>query len=448
MSLQDDYRQKVTTPQAAAALVRSGDVVDYGFFNGKPVLCDMALAARAAELRDVNVYAAVTLPPVPEVAKNPRVFTYNDFQYSKLTRMIAAQNPRVFYNPIIYHHAPDVLRDGVGPDRRIGFYRVCPMDAHGFFNVGPQNSETRAKMERDEIVVLEVAPGMPVCPGGAGESVHLSEVDFVVEAPPDHGVFPMPAEEATEAEKAIAGHLLRHITDGAVVQLGIGGLPNQVGKLIAESDLKDLGGHTEMFCDAYVDMIESGRMNGRRKAFDRGRVAYTFALGSQRMYDFLHENPAAASYPVEYTNDPRVIGRHDAFISIVSALEADLFGQINAESLGPRQISGNGGMWDFVWGAQWSKGGKSFICLTSTFTDAKGEVRSRIVPSFAPGSIVTIPRQMVDYVVTEYGAVRLNTMPTWMRAEALISIAHPDFREDLVKAAAGFGIWRGSNKKG
>ena len=322
------------------------------------------------------------------------------------------------------------------------------MDAHGFFNVGPQNSETRAKMERDEIVVLEVAPGMPVCPGGAGESVHLSEVDFVVEAPPDHGVFPMPAEEATEAEKAIAGHLLRHITDGAVVQLGIGGLPNQVGKLIAESDLKDLGGHTEMFCDAYVDMIESGRMNGRRKAFDRGRVVYTFALGSQRMYDFLHENPAAASYPVEYTNDPRVIGRHDAFISIVSALEADLFGQINAESLGPRQISGNGGMWDFVWGAQWSKGGKSFICLTSTFTDAKGEVRSRIVPSFAPGSIVTIPRQMVDYVVTEYGAVRLNTMPTWMRAEALISIAHPDFREDLVKAAAGFGIWRGSNKKG
>ncbi|MGC8724145.1 MAG: acetyl-CoA hydrolase/transferase family protein [Acidobacteriota bacterium] len=447
MALQQEYQRKLVSAQEAVKVVGSGDIVDYGFFNGKPVLCDQALAARGGELRDVQVYAAVTLPPVPEVAKNPMVFSYHDFQYSKLTRMIAAKNPRVFYNPIIYHHAPDMLRSGIGPSRRAGFYRVCPMDAHGYFNLGPQNSETRAKMERDEIVVLEVAPAMPVCPGGAGESVHLSEVDFVVEAPADHGAFPMPTEEATPAEKAIAEHLVRHITDGAVIQLGIGGLPNQVGKLIAESDLKDLGGHTEMFCDAYVDMIESGRLNGRRKSFDRGRVAYTFALGSQRMYEFLHQNPAAASYPVEYTNDPRVIARHPRFISIVSALEVDLFGQVNAESHGARQISGNGGMWDFVWGAQWSEGGKSFICLTSTFTDHSGQTHSRIVPSFAPGSIVTVPRQMVDYVVTEYGAARLNSLPTWMRAEALIGLAHPDFREELVREAARFGIWRQSNKR-
>lgn len=442
-----EYEAKLKTPAEAAALVKPGDVVDYGFFNGKPVLCDAALAARASELAGVEIYAAVTLPPVPEVAKHPRSFTYNDFQYSRLTRMIAAQNPMVFYNPVIYHLAPHQLDAGFGPRRAVGYYRVAPMDAHGYFNLGPQNSETRTKMRRDDVVVVEVAPGMPVCPGGADESVHISEVDVIVQAPQGHGAFPMPAEEASPEEIRIAERILPHIQDGSVLQLGIGGLPNQIGKMIAQSDLKDLGGHTEMFCDAYVDILESGRMSGQRKAFDRGRVAYTFAIGSQRMYDFLHQNPAAASYPVHYTNDPRVIAGHDNFVSVCSALEVDLYGQVNAESAGFRQISGNGGMFDFVLGAQWSKGGKSFICLTSTYRDSKGGFHSTLKPTFEPGTITTIPRQLVDFLVTEHGCVRVATMPTWQRAEAIISLAHPDFRQELVKAAAQQGIWRPSNKK-
>lgn len=447
MAYETEYREKRRKPEEVAALVKPGDVVDYGFFNGKPVLCDAALAARAAELSGVEIYAAVTLPPVPEVAKHPRSFTYNDFQYSKVTRMIAAQNPMVFYNPIIYHLAPSQLDAGLGPRRAIGFYRVAPMDRHGFFNLGPQNSETRTKMKRDEIVVVEVTPGMPVCLGGADEAVHISEVDYIVEAPEGHGAFPMPAEEASPEEIRIAEHILPHIQDGSVLQLGIGALPNQIGKMVAQSDLRDLGGHTEMFCDAYVDILESGRMSGMKKAFDRGRVAYTFAIGTQRMYEFLNGNPAAASYPVHYTNDPRVIARHDRFVSVCSALEVDLYGQVNAESALFRQISGNGGMFDFVLGAQWSRGGKSFICLTSTYTDGEGKLRSRILPNFQPGTIVTIPRQMVDFLVTEYGCVRLATMPTWQRAEAIVSLAHPDFREGLIQAAARQGIWRPSNKK-
>lgn len=448
MAHEAEYQQKLRTPAEAVKVVQSGDVVDYGFFNGKPVACDQALAARAGELSDVQIYAAVSLPPVPAVVMAPQSFSYHDFQYSQLTRMIAKQNPMCFYVPILYHLAPDLLRSGAGPNRRVGIYQTCAMDAHGWFNLGPQNSEARAKVARDEIVIVEANPNMPVCLGGAEESIHISEVDMVVEAPAGQKPFAMAGGEASEAEKRIAESVMGFITDGAVVQLGIGSLPNQIGRLIAASDLKDLGGHTEMFCDAYVDMVESGRMNGAKKAFDRNRVAYTFAIGSERTYEFLHQNPACASYPVHYTNDPRVIAGHDNFVSICNAVQVDLYSQVNAESNGFRQISGNGGMWDFVLGSQWSKGGKSLICLTSTYTDGKGQRRSRIVPAFEPGSITTIPRQMVDYLITEHGVARMHGQPTWQRAEQIVGLAHPDYRDDLIAAAAKQGIWRRSNKKG
>jgi acyl-CoA hydrolase len=194
-------------------------------------------------------------------------------------------------------------------------------------------------------------------------------------------------------------------------------------------------------------MIESGRMNGKMKKFDKNRVPYTFALGSKRLYDFIDNNPAAASYPASYTNDPKVISELDDFISINNALQVDLYSQVNAESLGTTQVSGNGGMWDFVIGAQWSKNGKSFICLTSTFKDSNGNDQSRILPVFEPGSIVTIPRHQTDYIVTEFGAVQVRAQSTWKRAELVISIAHPDFREDLIKEAEKMKIWRNSNKK-
>lgn len=448
MGFETEYRAKLRSAAQAVQVVKSGDVVDYGFFNGKPVACDQTLAARSDELSDVHVYTAVSLPPVPEVLGSPQAFIYFDMQYSHLTRLVAKQNPRVFYLPIIYHMAPRLMREQAGTKRDVGIYRVCPMDQHGYFNLGPQNSEARARMSVDRVVILEVNQNLPVCLGGAEESVHISEVDMVVEAPPDQKPFYSQASPAGPEEEVIAAELMPFIHDGSCVQLGIGSLPDHVGRLIAQSDLKDLGGHTEMFCDSYVQMIESGRMTGARKNFDRGRVAYTFAIGSQRTYDFLDRNPAAASYPVDYTNDPRVIARQDNFISICNAVQVDLYSQVNAESYGSHQLSGNGGLWDFVLGAQWSQGGKSFICLTSTFTDHQGERHSRIVPTFRPGSITTIPRQMVDYLVTEYGVARMHGLSTWKRAEALIGLAHPDYREELTHAACQLGIWCQSNKRG
>jgi acyl-CoA hydrolase len=239
---------------------------------------------------------------------------------------------------------------------------------------------------------------------------------------------------------------MNFVHDGSCIQLGIGGMPNAVGKAIASSDLKNLGGHTEMFVDAYVDMMESGRMNNMNKQIDRYRTAYTFAIGSHRLYEFMDNNPMLASYPVDYTNDPRVIARLDNFMSINNAVQVDLYSQVNGESMGKTQISGNGGMWDFVIGSQWSRGGASFICLTSTFKDKDGNLRSRIVPTFEPGSITTICRQMVDYIVTENGARCFRARPTWQRAELLIELAHPQFQEDLVKQAQELNIWRRTNK--
>jgi len=439
------YRNKLKSPKEAVEVVQSGNIVEYGYFNGKPVVCDQALAARAEELQDVHVYSAVTLPPLPEVIAKKGSFVYHDWQFSKVTRMVQKMG-LAYYSPILYHQVHDMYRDQVCQHRNVVICQVCPMDDHGYFNLGPHNSETLVKMEHAETVILEVNRHLPVCLGGAEESVHVSMVNAIVEAPEEQVPFAAPLLEPSEAERQIAEHVMEFIKDGSCIQLGIGGLPSAVGGLIAESDLRDLGGHTEMFVDSYVEMIESGRMNGKRKFIDRHRVAFTFAIGSQRMYDFMDSNPALASYPVNYTNDPRVICRLDDFVSINNAIQIDLFSQVNAESMGPSQISGNGGMWDFVLGSQWSRGGKSFICLTSTFQKEGGERQSRIVPRFSPGSITTIPRQMVDYVVTEFGAVRMKGQPTWKRAELLVSVAHPDFREELIQQAEAMNLWRPSRE--
>lgn len=458
-----EYRRRCVEADEAVKAVASGDIVDYGFFNGKPVACDLALARRADELRNVSIYTAVSVPPVPAVINYPKSFIYMDWHWSKLTRIMHQQVAPAYYSPIQYHRAPAYYReqetsrryrswdyDRNNMKRRRKWIAICqaaPMDSHGYFNLGPQTSAASATIEAADIVILEVNPNQPVCLGGGEESVHISRVDYIVEAPEDQGLFDAPVVTPTETDRKVARQIMAHIHDGCCIQLGIGGMPSAVGEMIAESDLKHLGGHTEMFVDAYVNMIESGRMDGSRKTIDRHRCVYTFAIGSQRMYDFMNNNPALAAYNVDYTNDPRVISRNDNMISICNAVQVDLLSQVNAENMAGSQISGNGGMWDFVLGATWSKGGKSFICLSSTFTDAAGKVHSRILPRFPEGTAVTIPRQMVDYIVTEYGAARMTACPTWMRAEKLIQIAHPDFRDDLIKEAEKMKIWRRSNKR-
>jgi acyl-CoA hydrolase len=215
--------------------------------------------------------------------------------------------------------------------------------------------------------------------------------------------------------------------------------------MIARSGLKDLGIHTEMFCDSMVELAETRRVTGVRKNLDRCKIVYTFCLGTQRAYEFLNQNPGCASYSVDYTNDPFVIAQNDKVVAINNCVEMDLFGQVCSESSGTRQISGTGGQMDFTYGAYRSKGGKAFLCMSSTY-DRKGTAVSRIKPLLTEGAIVTVPRSFVSYVVTEYGMANLKGMSTWQRAEAIISLAHPAFREELIREAEKMGIWRRSNR--
>ena len=323
--------------------------------------------------------------------------------------------------------------------------QVAPMDKHGFFNFGPNASHLAAVCERARTIIVEVNENMPRCLGGFENGIHISKVDHIVQGE-NPSIAELGAGAPSDIDKAVAKLIVEQIPNGACLQLGIGGMPNAVGSMIAESDLKDLGVHTEMYVDAFVDIAKVGKITGAKKNIDRFRQAYAFAAGTKKLYDYIDDNPELLSAPVDYTNDIRSISALDNFISINNAVDIDLFGQVGAESSGIKHISGAGGQLDFVLGAYLSKGGKSFICLSSTFKDKEGNLKSRIMPTLNTGSVVTDTRTNVHYVVTEHGMVNLKGLSTWQRAEALISIAHPDFRDQLIKDAEKMNIWRRTNK--
>ena len=446
MDFKASYQQKLATPEQAAALVKSGDWVDYGWTTGTPVAVDAAIAKRLPELKDVKFRGGI-LMWVPEIFKieNPAEhFSWNSWHMGGIERKAVAQGFS-FYSPIRYSELPRYYRD-MPEDVDVAVFQVAPMDNHGYFNFGPNASHMAAVCERSKKVIVEVNKNMPVCLGGSEVGVHIDDVDMIVE-----GDSPAIAQlggggAPTEVDQAVAKLIVEQIPNGACLQLGIGGMPNAVGSMIAESDLKDLGVHTEMYVDAFVDIAKAGKINGSKKNIDRYRQTYGFGCGTKKMYDYLDENPEMMSAPVSYTNDIRSIAALDNFISINNCVDIDLFGQISSESSGIKQISGAGGQLDFVLGAYLSNGGKSFICCSSTFTDKEGKMHSRIRPTLANGSIVTDTRANTHYVVTEYGMVNVKGMSTWQKAEALISIAHPDFRDELIAEAEKMKIWRRSNK--
>ena len=434
MSYIKEYAKKLVTAEEAVKVVNSNDWVDYGWTTGTPVALDAALAARADELENVKVRGGILLW-VPEIFKVENVaehFTWNSWHMSGIERKAVNQG-FVYYAPVRYSELPRYYREHIG-HINVVMFQVAPMDKHGFFNFGPNASHMKAVCEISDVIIVEVNEKMPRCLGGYEEGIHISQVDYIVEGSnPEIGQMGAGAPP-TDVDKAVAKLIVEEIPDGACLQLGIGGMPNTVGSMIAESDLKDLGVHTEMYVDAFVDIAKAGKITGTRKAIDRGRQVYAFGAGTQKMYDYLDDNPECMSAPVNYTNSIDTISKLDNFISINNAVDIDLYGQINAESAGTKQISGAGGQLDFVLGAYASKGGKSFICCSSTFTSKDGVMHSRIRPTLAEGSIVTDTRPNTHYVVTEYGKVCLKGMSTWERAEALISIAHPDFRPQLIEA--------------
>jgi len=326
---------------------------------------------------------------------------------------------------------PDYYRRFLEPVD-IAIVKTCPIDDGGYFNFGPANLWQRAVIEQAKLVILEINREVPYV-FGKDNGVHASEADYIIEG--DHLPYAeLPNSEPCDLDRSVARHIAAEVEDGSCLQIGIGGMPNAVCSLLLESGVKDLGIHTEMLTDGLGLLYRSGRVTGSRKTLDPGKVIYTFALGSRALYATANRNPDWYCHQVDYTNSPHIIMQNEKVVSINNTTQVDLQGQVASESDGHRHISGTGGQLQFVRGAYASKGGKSFICLSSTY-EKRGERRSRIVFTLTPGNIVTTPRSDVMYVVTEFGIINLKGKSVAERAQGMIALAHPSFREDLERQA-------------
>lgn len=443
-----EYNKKLVTAEEAVKVVKSSDWIDFGWNNCTPEAMDKALAKRLVELEDIKFRGSLLLkvPEIFKIKEPEKHFTWNSWHMSGIERN-AIEQGFAFYAPIKFSELPKYYRDSKD-SLDVAMFQTSPMNSQGYFNFGPNAAHMKAVCEKAKVVIVEINKNMPICFGGElkEESIHISDVDMIVEGDnPELGELISP--KPSEVDKIVAKLIVEEIPNGACLQLGIGGMPSAVGSLIAQSDLKNLGVHSEMYGDAFFDIAISGKINGSCKNIDRFKQTYSFGAGTKRLYDYLNYNEECMIAPVDYTNDVRVISSIDNFISINNTIDVDLFGQVNSESSGTRHISGAGGQLDFVIGAYLSKGGKSFICCSSTFKTKDGKIKSRILPTLNQGSIVTDTRANVHYLVTEYGKINLKGLTTWQRAESIISIAHPDFRDELIREAEKFKIWRKSNKR-
>ena len=443
-SFLNEYKQKLRTPEDAVCVVKSGDWIDYTSSLGKPVLLDRALAKRKDELFDVKVRGNLIDGPimVAECDEENEHFIYHSWHCSAYERKLCDRG-LCYYIPMVFHNNAAYYEFFLNVN--VVMVSVSPMDRHGYFNFSVNTGVAAPIVRMADIVIVEVNENMPKVYGGYDECIHISDVDYIVEGP--HEPFQYtPVPEPTLIDRKISENIVPYLVDGSTLQLGIGSMPNALGELLAKSDLKDLGMHTELCSDAFLSLYRSGKLTNRKKNIDRGKGVYGCAIGSKDLFDWLEENHGIAAYPLEYVNRPSVISQIDNMVSINSCVAVDLYGQVAAESAGARQISGTGGQLDFLVGASASRGGKAFICMSSLHTDRYGVKHSRIKPQFN-GDIVTSPRSQVYFLVTEYGIINLEGRSTWERAEDLISIAHPDFRDELIKEAESKKIWRRSNKR-
>jgi acyl-CoA hydrolase len=421
----------------AAALVRSGDWIEYGAGMGQPDVFDRALAERVAELEDVKIRACLTLRPRAVLEADPERdhfhwFNWHYTGYDRAKGDAGCAN----YIPCNLGEIPDYYRRFIDP-AEIAVIKTCPRDERGFYNFSLAALWERAIVERAKVVVVEESAGLPYL-DGVENAVHESEVDYVIEG--DHGGPPeIPNPPPSDVDRAVAALIAAEVEDGSCLQIGIGAMPNAVCSLLRESGVRDLGIHTEMLTDGIIDLYLAGVVTGARKQLDPGKIVCTFGVGTKLQYETADRNPDFLCHAVDRTNLPDIVMQNDRVVSINNTTQMDLQGQAASESAGHRHISGTGGQSQFVRGAYASAGGKSFICMSSTY-ERRGVRASRIVVDLTPGNVVTATRADVMYVVTEYGIVNLKGRSVPERAKAMISIAHPDFRDDLERDARGHGL--------
>ena len=420
------------SPEKAAGFVQSGMWLDYGASHCEPDVFDKALAARKDELENVKIRSCLSTRPRAVIEEDPEgkhfhLFSWHFSGYERKKHDVGRCN----YTPLNLGEVPDYYRRFLDPVD-IVILKTCPMDDGGYFNFGPTNLWQRAIIERAGLVIVEINPQIPYV-FGKDNGVHISEVDFIIDGD-NQPCAELPNPEPTDIDRIVGRLIAAEVEDGSCLQVGIGGMPNAVCALLMDSGAKDLGIHTEMLTDGLGLLYRSGRVTGSRKTLDPGKVVYTFALGSLALYATANRNPHLYCHQVDYTNSPHIIMQNEKVVSINNTTQLDLQGQAASESDGHRHISGTGGQLQFVRGAYASKGGKSFICLSSTY-EKRAERRSRIVFTLTSGNIVTTPRSDVMYVVTEFGMVNLKGKSVAERAKAIISLAHPDFREDLERQA-------------
>lgn len=433
-----DYRSKLVTPEQAAKLaVRSGDWVDYGFGAGFPELMDRALAARRDELTDVKIRGGLVIRPRIEVVEcdpEQKAFSYYSWHIGDYERKLQSRGLCQFI-PMILRSLPELYRHHIRVD--VAFVPVSRPDENGYCGLGISNYAWRTIFEQARTVVFEINEHLPRLQGVDGSHrVHLSEADYIVEG--EHEPLPIRTyREPSETDIAIARLVAGEIPSGSVLSLGVGSIPFTVASMLAESDLKDLGCHTGTISDAFLTLHKARKLTNRCKEICNGYSTWNLAMGSRELYDWLDAEPQRF-YPadVDFVHSPDRISQMKHVISINGGVELDLMGQENAESAGTRQLSGIGGQLDFLEGAFRSEGGKGFICLASTHKKKDGTLKSNIVPFISGGSTVSGPRTMIQYVATEYGIAKLSGLSLRERAQAMISIAHPDFREELERYAS------------
>ena len=443
--LQEEYKKKLITAEQAAEMVKPGNRLHFGLGCGSIVDIDKAIARRADELRDITVISTVAIREKPfetfVATKSNDQVRFASAHFSGNDRYMS-QEGRCWYIPMMFCELPFLWTNN-NNDIDIAMFQVAPMDEYGNFNLGPQVADMWGVIRAAKKIIVEVNRNMPVAHGYQTQ-LNLCAIDYVVEGS-NSPLAELPPKAPSETDRKIAAHVVEKIRSNSTLQLGIGSLPLCIGQMIADSDLNNIKAHTEMLTDAYVDLFNAGKLTGD-KPIDVDKAVYTFAGGSKRLYDFIDNNPICCNAPVDYVNSIETISQIKNFVSVNSCIQVDLYGQVCSESAGYRQISGTGGQLDFVLGAFQSKGGQSFLCTPSTRVNSKGEMESLISAQLAPGAIVTTPRMATNFIVTEYGAADLKGKTTWERAELLIGIAHPDFRDELIREAEKMGIWKNSSK--